>query len=79
MNPLIHSEISAKRRGGKIEDYYAIHSFMDSTKELCSDHRHRILHNLWGVRRIVIPIFGATLTNSDNKKVCVKDIVYYHF
>jgi len=74
MNPYKHAEISVQKRGGKIEDYYPIHSFMDSTKELCSDNRHRILHNLWGIRRVVIPIFGAVIVNSDGKEVNVKDL-----
>lgn len=47
---------------------------MDSTKELCSDNRHRILHNLWGIRRVLIPIFGPTLINSDGKTVNIKDL-----
>ena len=74
MNPYKHAEISVKHRGGKIDDYYPIHAFMDSTKELCSDNRHRILHNLWGVRRVIIPLFGHTITNSDGKTISVKDI-----
>jgi len=49
MNAHLHAELSVKRRGGQISDYYAIHSSLDATKELCSDNRHRILHNLWGV------------------------------
>jgi hypothetical protein len=74
MNPLAHAKISVKKRGGKIEDYYPIHFFMDSTKELCSDNRHRVLHNLWGVRRVVIPIFGHSIVNSDGKEINVKDL-----
>jgi hypothetical protein len=74
MNPEVHSQLSVKRWGGQVEDYYLLHSFMDSTKELCSDNRHRILHTLWGVRRVVIPIFGKTLINSDGKAVNVKDL-----
>jgi len=74
MNPYKHSEISVSKRGGVIEDYYPIHSFMDSTKELCSDHRHRILHNLWGIRRVIIPIFGSTIINDEGKNISVKDI-----
>lgn len=74
MDPYKHSLLSVKRKGGKIEDYYPIHSFMDSTKELCSDNRHRILHNLWGVRRIIVPIFGKVIINSDDREVLVKDI-----
>jgi hypothetical protein len=74
MNPVKHCFISAKRWGGKPEDYYEIHSFIDHTKSLCSDIRHRILHTLWGVNHLVIPIFGHTLFNSDGKGVDVKDL-----
>ena len=74
MNAYLHSEISVKRRGGKIEDYLTLHDFMDSTKELCSDNRHRILHTMWGIKRVVVPIFGHYFENSDGKIVNVKDI-----
>ena len=74
MNSIIHSQISVRRRGGQIEDYLSIHDFIDSTKELCSDNRHRILHTMWGIRRVIIPIFGHSITNSDNKTVNVKDL-----
>ena len=74
MNAYKHAELSVRKRGGKIDDYYPIHSFMDSTKELCSDNRHRILHNLWGIRRVIIPVFGPTMVNSDNKTINVKDL-----
>jgi hypothetical protein len=74
MNPGKHCMISAKRWGGNPDDYYEIHSFIDHTKSLCSDMRHRILHTLWGVNHIVIPIFGHTFINSDGKEVDVKDM-----
>lgn len=74
MNAVVHSQISVKRRGGKIEDYLPIHDFMDCTKELCSDNRHRILHTLWGIKRVIVPIFGHSITNSDGRKVNVKDL-----
>ncbi len=74
MNAYKHSEISVRRRSGIIEDYYSIHDFIDCTKELCSDNRHRILHTMWGVKRVIIPIFGHTIKNSDNKLVNVKDL-----
>lgn len=47
---------------------------MDSTKNICSDNRHRILHTMWGINKVVVPIFGAMITNSDGKKVNVKDL-----
>ncbi|NBD31917.1 MAG: hypothetical protein GVY17_02810 [Cyanobacteria bacterium] len=74
MNPIRHCCISRGRWGGQEKDYYPIHEFIDSTKELCSDCRHRILHTHWGINQIVIPIFGQTLINSDGKAVDVKDM-----
>lgn len=74
MNTSKHAQMSVHRYGGKLEDYADIHQFIDSTKNLCSDNRHRIFHNLWAVNEIVIPIFGHVLTNSDGKQVDIKDM-----
>lgn len=74
MNSIMHCRISQKRWGGKVDDYLAIHNFIDSTKSLCSDSRHRILHTLWGVQNVIEPIFGHTLINSDDKQVNIKDM-----
>ncbi len=74
MNSVIHSQISVHKRGGKIDDYLKIHDFMDSTKELCSDNRHRILHTMWGIKRVIVPVFGHTIINSNGKAVNVKDL-----
>ncbi len=74
MDPQRHATLSARRRGGAAEDYYALHAFFDTTKELCSDNRHRLLHNLWGIRRVVIPLFGAQLTLADGTRVASKEV-----
>ena len=74
MNAVYHAQLSAKKRGGIMEDYLSIHEFMDSTKELCSDNRHRILHTMWGIKRVVMPIFGHTIQNSAGKAINVKDL-----
>lgn len=74
MNAVKHAEISVKRWGGTIEDYLPIHDFMDCTKELCADNRHRILHTMWGVKNVVIPIFGHSIPISEKKSVNVKDM-----
>jgi hypothetical protein len=74
MNPVEHCKISVSKRGGEIDDYYPLHSFIDSTKELCSDNRHRVLHTHWGIRRVIIPIFGHTIKISSGRLVDVKDI-----
>jgi len=36
-NPIIHSESSVKRWGGKLEDYLTIHEKMDCSKAWVSD------------------------------------------
>lgn len=74
MNAMQHARISAKRWGGEPEDYYEIHAFIDSTKSLCSDARHRVLHTLWGINSVVVPIFGHSLVTSTGKSVDVKDL-----
>ncbi len=74
MDPQRHATLSAHRRGGAPEDYYALHALFDATKELCSDNRHRLLHNLWGIRRIVIPLFGTELVLADGTRVPTKDV-----
>lgn len=74
MNPYKHAQISQKRRGGEVEDYVDIHALIDSTKMLCTDNRHRILHTFWGVQEVIIPIFGHSFVNSAGKTIETKDL-----
>jgi len=74
LNAVKHCQISVKRWGGVESDYLEIHNFIDHTKSLCADARHRILHTHWAVNHIVIPIFGHSLVNSEGKRVDVKDM-----
>lgn len=49
-NMLQHSQSSARSFGGQPEDYFSIHQFLDSSKLLISDWRHRaLLHNTMGI------------------------------
>jgi len=75
MTPYKHAQISQKRWGGEVEDYLLIHEFIDSTKTLCADNRHRILHTHWALDNILLPLFGRTLINSDGKSVPVKEMI----
>lgn len=76
--PEIHALSSAKKRGGVPEDYLEIHDFMDSSKAVFSDNRHRALtHNSWFIF-IVEKVFGHSIVNSDGKKVSVRDICEQH-
>ena len=77
--PWIHAVSSAKKYGGKPEDYIEIHNLMDSSKGSIADSRHRTLtHNAWFVGTILEKIFGVTLENSDGMKVSVRDIGEQH-
>lgn len=49
-HPYHHALSSAKRFGGVPEDYLAIHSWFDASKELMCDPRHRALrHHAQGI------------------------------
>ena len=77
--PLIHAKNSAKKFGGKPEDYSDIHKLMDSSKASFSDSRHRALcHNIWFCVTIIPLIFGDERTNSDNKTYSTKDVAEMH-
>ena len=77
--PWIHAESSARKFGGKPEDYIEIHNLMDSSKAAFADNRHRALtHNAWFIGTILERIFGVTFENSDGKTVSVRDIGEQH-
>lgn len=82
MVPQFHAESSAKRYGGKPEDYLEIHVLMDSTKACFSNNAHRVLsHNSWFTGTILPLLYketGGMIINSDGKKIPAKDIGEYH-
>lgn len=74
MKPFQHAKNSAKKYGGIPEDYQNIHDFFDSSKQALPDIRHRaVLHSAFGIF-VLERVFGTTITNSEGKKVCVRDI-----
>lgn len=49
-NPYHHAVSSAKKWGGVLEDYQAIHDWFDASKECWADFRHRALrHHSQGI------------------------------
>ena len=42
-HPLKHAESSARKFGGKAEDYLPIHNWFDESKAFLADFRHRAL------------------------------------
>lgn len=78
MKPYIHAQISARRFGGKPEDYITIHEWFDKTKMAIPDVRHRaILHSSVGIY-ICQDVFGQTFVNSAGKTISTRDIGEQH-
>lgn len=62
MNSWYHAVSCARKWGGEPEDYLPIHEFIDSSKQVIGDARHRSLyHHTLGVF-LCEKIFGKTLT-----------------
>jgi hypothetical protein len=58
----MHAQSCARKWGGTPEDYLPVHEFIDSSKQVIGDVRHRSLyHHTMGVY-LCQKIFGDTLT-----------------
>jgi hypothetical protein len=78
-NPLIHSQSSVKRWGGKVEDYIKIHELLDSPKATMNNNTSRALtHNTWFIYTIIPQVFGYNIKNSDGKSIDTVDIAMLH-
>ena len=77
-HPIQHAAVSVKLWGGSIGDYLAIHDWLDATKELFADFRHRALrhhsHGIFEAERH----FGKHIINSAGKVVPVRYICEHH-
>lgn len=77
-HPTYHAKTSVKLWGGKPEDYVPIHDWLDATKEVFADFRHRALrHHSQGIFEAE-RVFGHTITNSDGREVPVRYIAEQH-
>jgi len=81
MKPYLHAKTSVKKWGGIESDYQPSHEFLDESKAHHADMRHRaILHNSFGIY-LAARLYGdenGNITNSDGKKVSVRDIAEIH-
>lgn len=77
-NSYIHAKSSARRYGGKPEDYQELHTWFDQTKSAYADQRHRaILHNTFGIF-LCEQVFGPCIRTSDGKDVPTRLIAEQH-
>lgn len=77
-HPYHHAKSSAKRFGGKAEDYQAIHDWFDGSKMFLADFRHRALrHHAEGIF-MAERLFGTVIKNSDGVFIPVRWIGEQH-
>jgi hypothetical protein len=77
-SPVVHAQSSAKKFGGKFQDYLDINLFIDESKLHFADWRHRaITHSTFFVG-VCEKVFGAYITNSDGNIVPVRVICEQH-
>lgn len=75
---MTHAKNSAKKFGGQPGDYQMVHDFIDSSKAVVPDMRHRaIFHSAFGCF-IVEKVFGHIIINSDGNEVSTRDIAEEH-
>ncbi len=66
-HPYHHALSSVKKWGGVVEDYIELHSWLDASKLILADFRHRALrHHAQGIWQSET-IFGQTLTLSTGR------------
>lgn len=78
INSWYHAKSAARKWGGEPEDYLAIEEFIDSSKQVIGDVRHRAMyHHTLGVF-LAERIFGKTITTSAGKQIPVRLIAERH-
>ena len=78
MTPVKHAESTARKWGGRWQDYVAIHDWFDETKVYTGDWTHRALrHHSAGIQWAVEK-FGHAVVNSSNQTIPVKLIAEQH-
>jgi hypothetical protein len=78
MHPHEHALTSVRLWRGSVADYLPVHNWLDATKEMMADCRHRALrhhsHGIFEAERL----FGITLVNSDGRTVPIRYIAEAH-
>ncbi len=73
-----HAVSSARLWGGTPGDYQSIHDWLDGSKLIVADFRHRALRHHAEGCFAAEALFGVTLTNSDGRAVPVRLIAEQH-
>ena len=73
-----HAVSSARTWGGTPDCYLAIHTWLDGSKEILADFRHRALRHHAEGCFMAERVFGTTITNSAGRVVPVRLIAEQH-
>ena len=73
-----HAISSARKFGGIPADYQAVHDWIDGSKQIVADFRHRALRHHAEGCFAAEALFGTTMTNSDGREVPVRLIAEQH-
>ena len=77
-HPIIHAKSSAKKFGGKWEEYIHLHEWLDETKAWVGHSNHRMFrHHSEGIFELE-KTFGKSFVNSDGKTVYVRYVGEQH-
>ena len=75
-HPWHHAESSARKFGGRPEDYLPIHAWFDESKSHFAFFTHRALrHHAFGIFEAE-RVFGVTITNSAGRVVPVLSLIH---
>ena len=73
-----HAVSSARKFGGVPADYQAIHDYLDGSKEIIADFRHRALRHYAEGCFAAEALFGVTINTSAGRQVPVRLIAEQH-
>ena len=73
-----HAVSSARKFGGIPADYQAVHDWIDGSKQIIADFRHRALRHHAEGCFAAEAVFGITLTNSAGREIPVRLIAEQH-
>lgn len=78
MNPYDHARSSARRFGGRWQDYQPIHDWFDSSKAALCHFLHRALHHHREGVAEAVDRFGPRVALADGKTVSTQDVANQH-
>ena len=73
-----HAVSSARKFGGVPERYQAVHDWLDASKLILADFRHRALRHHAEGCFAAEAVFGTTIINSDGRHIPVRLIAEQH-